>query len=251
MKLLFIFLGVVLGVILFLGILALILYGNLKSAFRKLGFNVNNLSDMTDEMARIKEENSTRARSISGMTSLLLPTIRKDFPEFNENELFSMCESSLRKIFRATEELNCDLVNDMPLIRNSVANIIEDYKNANLTVHYDDIDFHKFAISNYVRKDGVATVTVTASVGYFYKKLKDNKIIEGDVKFKKQTRYQCEYIYIYDETKVSSDAKVLAINCPNCGAAISTLGHKFCEYCGTGVKEVNLKSWELSSYEEY
>ena len=35
MKLLFIFLGVVLGVILFLGILALILYGNLKSAFRK------------------------------------------------------------------------------------------------------------------------------------------------------------------------------------------------------------------------
>ena len=251
MKLLFIFLGVVLGVILFLGIIALILYGNLKSALKKLGFNVNSLSDMSDEMARIKAEDSTRARSISGMTSLLKPTIRKDFPDFNENELFSMCESSLRKIFRSIEEQNKDYVVDMPLIRNSVSNIIEDYKNANLTVHYDDVEFHKFAISNYERKDGMATVTVSASVGYFFKKVRDNKVIEGDTKFKKQTRYQCDFIYIYDEKKVSSDAKVLAINCPNCGAAISTLGHKYCEYCGTGIKEVNLKSWEFSSYEEY
>lgn len=251
MKILVIFLGVILGIILFLGIVALILFGKLKLAFRKHGYNINSISDMTDEMVRIKEENSTQARSISGMTSLLKPTIRKDFPDFNENELYSMCESSLRKIFNAIEEQNNDYVSDMPLIRNSVSNIIEDYKNANLTVHYDDVEFHQFAIANYERKDGMATVTVTTSVGYFFKKIKEEKIIGGDTKFKKQTRYKCEFVYIYDETKVSSDAKVLAINCPNCGAAISSLGHKHCEYCGTGVKEVNLKSWELASFEEY
>ena len=251
MKLLMIFLGVIAGVIIFLGIIALVIYGNLKNAFRKLGFNVNSISDMTDEMARIKREDSTRARSISGMTDLLLPQIRRDFPEFNVNELYAMTESSLRKIFNSIEEKNKDYVNDMPLIRNSVSNIIDDYENAAITVQYDDVEFHKFAISKYERKDGVATVTVTASIGYYYKKLKNGKIIEGDTKLKKQTRYRCEIIYIYDEAKVSSDAKVLAINCPNCGAAISCLGHKHCEYCGTAIKEVNLKSWEFSSYEEY
>ena len=175
MKLLMIFLGVIAGVIIFLGIIALVIYGNLKNAFRKLGFNVNSISDMTDEMARIKREDSTRARSISGMTDLLLPQIRRDFPEFNVNELYAMTESSLRKIFNSIEEKNKDYVNDMPLIRNSVSNIIDDYENAAITVQYDDVEFHKFAISKYERKDGVATVTVTASVGYYYKKSKNGK----------------------------------------------------------------------------
>ena len=177
MKLLMIFLGVIAGVIIFLGIIALVIYGNLKNAFRKLGFNVNSISDMTDEMARIKREDSTRARSISGMTDLLLPQIRRDFPEFNVNELYAMTESSLRKIFNSIEEKNKDYVKDMPLIRNSVSNIIDDYENAAITVQYDDVEFHKFAISKYERKDGVATVTVTASIGYYYKKLKNQVVM--------------------------------------------------------------------------
>ena len=246
-----VFLGVIFGVIIFLGIIALIIYGNLKVAFQKLGFKVNSLSDMADEMNKIKAQDSERARSISGMTNLLLPTIRDDFPEFNENELYAMTESSLRSIFNALEQKNKDYVKDMPLVRTSVSNIIDDYSAASINVKYDDIEFHKFAIYKYERKDGVATVTVSTAVGYYYTKTKDGKEIEGNTKLKKQTRYQCDIIYIYDETKVSSDAKVLAINCPNCGASISSLGHKFCEYCGTGVKEVNLKSWEFSSYEEF
>lgn len=251
LKLLMILIGVILGVVLFLGIIALILYGNLKSAFRKLGFKVNNLSDMADEMNKIKREDSTRARSISGMTNLLLPTIRSDFPDFNEKELFSMTEASLRKVFNAIEEKNKDYVNDLPLIKSSVSNIIDDYSTANITVHYDDIEFHQFAIYKYEKKDGVATITVSTSIGYYFQKEKDNQIIEGDNKLKKQTRYQCNFIYIYDDTKVSNDVKTLAINCPNCGATIKALGHKYCEYCGTTIKEVNLKSWEFSSYEEF
>lgn len=251
MKLLMIFLGVILGVIIFLGIIALIIYGNIKSAFQKLGFKVNNLSDVADEMNRIKQEDSTRVRNVSGMTKLLLPTIRNDFPEFNENELYSMTETSLRKVFNSIEEKNSEYVKDMPLVRNSIANIISDHEAASISVYYDDIKFHKFAIYKYERKDGVATITVSTSIEYYYKKEQNGKIIEGDKNLKKQTRYKCDFIYIYDEKKVSSSAKVLAINCPNCGAAISTLGHKFCEYCGTGIKEVNLKSWEFSSYEEF
>lgn len=250
MKLLLIFVGVILGVIIFLGIIALIIYGNLKSTFQKLGFKVNNLGDMADKINDIKREESTRAKSISGMTNLLLPTIRSDFPDFNENELYAMTESSLRSIFNALEEKNKDYVKDMPLIKNSISNVIDDYSAASISVKYDDVEFHKFAISKYKHKDGVATVTVATSVEYYYKKMQDEKIIEGDTNLKKQTRYECDIIYIYDETKVPSGAKVLVINCPNCGASISSLGHKNCEYCGSQIKEINLRAWVLSSYNE-
>ena len=38
--------------------------------------------------------------------------------------------------------------------------------------------------------------------------------------------------------------------CPNCGAAVTSLGHKNCEYCGAVIKEVSRRVWELSSIEE-
>lgn len=42
----------------------------------------------------------------------------------------------------------------------------------------------------------------------------------------------------------------LGLNCPNCGAPISTLGHKHCEYCGSPVIEYNINVWTFSNVEE-
>ncbi len=251
MNVLAIVVGVILGVILFLGIIALILYGRVKLAMRKMGFKVNSLSDMADEVARIKEEDSTRARSISGMTSLLLPNIRKDFPDFNEQELYNKAETALRKVFSAIENKDVEELSSLPLLQSNVKKIVEDYQTSNISERYDDIHFHKFAIFQYEKKNGMATITISIALEYYYQKKKDEKILVDFTKYKKQTRYQCKFIYVYDESKVDSSAKVLAINCPNCGAAIKVLGHKFCDYCGTAVKEVNLKSWECSSYAEF
>ena len=207
------------------------------------------LRDVADEMERIRKEDSTRVKSISGMTSLLLPNIRKDFPEFNEQELFAKTESALREIFHAIEVRETkDL--SLPLLKDSIQKIIEDYESSQIRERFDDVIFHKFSIYSYDKKDGVATVTVSVALEYYYQKKKEEKVLEDFTKYKKQTRYQCQFIYVYDETKVG-DAKVLAINCPNCGAAIKVLGHKYCDYCGSAVQEVNLKSWEISSYKEF
>ncbi len=251
MQILAIILGVTLGIVLFLGIVALILYAKLKFTMRKMGFKVNSFSDMANEVAKIKEEDSTRARSISGMTSLLLPNIRKDFPDFNEQELYNKAEIALRKVFSAIENQDIEEVSNLPLLRGSVQKIIEDFETSKISERYDDIHFHKFAIYQYEKKNGMATITISVSLEYYYQKKKEEKVINDFTKYKKQTRYQCKFIYVYDETKVDSSAKVLAINCPNCGAAIRALGHKYCDYCGTTVKEVNLKSWECSSYVEF
>ena len=86
MHILAIILGVTLGIVLFLSIIALIIYGKIKLTMKKIGFKANSFSDIAEEVEKIREEDSTRARSISGMTSLLLPNIRYTYPIHNELE---------------------------------------------------------------------------------------------------------------------------------------------------------------------
>ena len=40
------------------------------------------------------------------------------------------------------------------------------------------------------------------------------------------------------------------VTCPNCGAPITNLGAKFCEYCGAGVVELNVHAWSFENIEE-
>ena len=38
--------------------------------------------------------------------------------------------------------------------------------------------------------------------------------------------------------------------CPNCGAPVTNLGAKFCEYCGAGIVELNVHAWSFENIEE-
>ena len=38
--------------------------------------------------------------------------------------------------------------------------------------------------------------------------------------------------------------------CPNCGAPVKGLGDLTCSYCGSNVKKVNLRNWEMASFKE-
>lgn len=250
MKFIIIFLGIVVGVILFLGIIAGIIWYNVKKTTKKMGLGNIKLSNITSEMDRLKSEDSNRVRSVSGMTKLLLPTIIKDFPEFNENQLYNITEDSIRTIFKAISNKDKKILSKIPLMQNSIANLIDDYKENNIDIEYSDITFYDFAIKDYSKEDGVATVSVSTSLSYYYKKSKDGKIEIND-RYKKQTRFACKFIYIYDESLVKDYEKVIVTNCPNCGAVIKSLGHKYCDYCGSQIKEINLKAWAFSSYEEY
>ena len=81
--------------------------------------------------------------------------------------------------------------------------------------------------------------------------LGDNSVKDGSKEYKYQTRYNVDLIYIQDRNKVENELDhALGINCPNCGAPLSTLGAKVCEYCGTPVVTVNLYAWTFNNVEE-
>ena len=223
----------------------------IRNTARQFGFNnINNLADIKREVDQIKSQESERKRSVSGMTSLLLPQIVNDFPEFNENYIYNKTENSLRIIFDAINDLDPTELKKLPLLKEGLEKTIEDYKSNGIIVKYSDIVFHDFAIKDYNKLNGVATVTVCSTLEYYYSK-EHNSVTQSDNRYKKQTRYACKFIYIYDESKMKGSSKIFGMNCPNCGAAIRVLGHKYCEYCGSQIGEINLKAWEFSSYNEY
>ena len=62
-----------------------------------------------------------------------------------------------------------------------------------------------------------------------------------------QTICKCEYCG--SSVKIKWEGGAMP-NCPNCGAPISTLGSKVCEYCGTPIVELNIYAWTFSNIEE-
>jgi len=248
MKLLVIFLGVIIGIVLFLLIIALIIWSKIKLSARKLGLGNIDFKTFIDEIKKGMHEANYNQKHISGMTRLLIPNIEKDFKTFNESELYNKTETGLRSIFNSLEKK--EVSNDLPLLKNQIYETIKDYNSSGISVKYDDIVFHEFALKKYYKKDGVATIKVQTSLEYYFKKEKGKKIVENYSNYKKQTRYTVDFIYVYDITQVKDYTRVVGVHCPNCGAPLTKLGDKICDYCHTGVEDLNLKNWEMSSFHE-
>ena len=246
--LLIIFLGVVLGVIVFLGLLYLILKSKIKELLASFGYN--NISSLKDEINQGEIEAKTNHKHVTGMTKLLIPKIVKDFPNFSETEFYNKVETSLMLVFSSLEDKKLKTNEDLILVKDKIEEQIEDFKDSKVSVKYDDVRFHRHALKYYTNKDGVLNISVSTSLEYYYTKTKDGKVIEEYKDYKKQTRYTTEFIYIYNPDKIVKNQTLIGINCPNCGAPVKDLGKKVCRYCGSGLEDINLKSWHISLYKE-
>lgn len=246
-------LGVIIGFIvvaIVICVVIFIIYKKVTSTITEtIGMeNLNEIKNAAKNVKNLKDEEYTREKNVSGMTKLLEPEILKDFPEFNKDLLFSTVERELRKIFnclesKSTESLKDDL--DSIIILPKVKEQIEDMKTTNTEVKFDDVEFHRHAIKKYLKSKGIATIETSTTLEYYYY---NNKKENNNLK--KQTRYTCEFIYIYDETKFDEKQNVFSISCPNCGAPIMGLKNQICDYCMTKVHPINLKLWKMSSYKE-
>lgn len=218
-------------------IIALVIRAKTKKLLRTF-FNASSIKEAFENNE--KDINET-PKSVSSMDSLYLSRIKKDFPELNINELKSESERVITDTLNAIEKKDTEALISSKKVNSYIKSKIDDLKDANAI--YDHIKVHKTVVSNYEKSSSVATITLASSVEYFYKK-------DDEVGKKVQTRFKCEYIYIIDSEKVGN-VKALGLNCPNCGAPIKTLGHKYCEYCSTGIVDIVKKNWIINNIKEY
>lgn len=194
--------------VLFLAVAILALAGSLWHFYRRAKRTAKDLfgTDSLSTLVQTREaEQANTPKSVSGMTSLYVPQIQKDFPELNWVELKGIAENHLRQYMKEHNLLSPHI--------------------------------HKTEIRTYLKQSGTCSIVFQSAVQYF----------SGTKKV--QTRFNTHMIYVQDAVEYGV-ASGLGLSCPHCGGAISSLGAKRCEYCGSEIIPINIHVWELYKIEE-
>ena len=208
----------------------------------------------TDDLARALEQTKLEAsktpKSISDVTSIKLPVIAKDFPEFNIGDMKARAENVAVSYLRAIDELNPAILSEGgPELKTALTGRIEELKSEGKREHFEQVTAHKTGLTDYRKGEGRCIAVFKTSVqAVHFLKDEEGKLISGDEKYTEQFVVETELVYIQDAVEAAKETDgSLSLNCPNCGAPITNLGNKFCEYCGTAVKEINIKVWNFES----
>lgn len=223
---------------------------NKARQFSKSLWGTDNLAEGMEQM---KREYASTPKSVSAMTSLLLPKIVSDFPDFQYDEMKERAKNLLITYLRAVSEHRQGLLQDgNEELHQKLQNHLEMLSAKGLKERYEQIRIHRTEISQYRNTDGRCIITFQSSCEYYHYITDDTgNVIEGKKDLKYQTKYNIDLIYIQDRNLVNNELdQALGLTCPNCGAPISSLGAKVCEYCETPVIELNIRVWSFSNLEE-
>lgn len=189
-------------------------------------------------------------KSVAAMTRIFEPQIMRDFPEFSWGEFKHKSENMLVSALLAISAENpARCVDGADDIKRQVKNIIEDNRARGISETYSDITIHQTEIADYKKTNGKCVITIQSALGCLYEKRQDGKLIKGDDRYKTQTKYNIELVYVQDVEKVGTGTAIGTV-CPQCGGPIRTLGAKFCEYCGSGITPINIRTWSLHKFYE-
>lgn len=246
---------VTLAIIAAILVVILVLVLVIRNKVRQFSREVFGTSSLSQGLQNQKEELAETPRSVSSMTRIYLPQILRDFPEFNLEEYIQKANTVLKDYLIAIQSKtpleNKDANNDLV---KQVDNIISDLNNQNKTQHFNSMVIHDTQVAKYKKSKGLVEITFQSAIEYYcYATDENGKITYGDKNLKTQTAYDICLVYIQDVDKVNEHNKgnsSVGLNCPNCGAPIKNMGRKFCEYCGTGIKEINIYSWKFNRINE-
>lgn len=206
--------------------------------FKRKYFATTDLKSILQQEKMMDEE---IPKSLSSLDNLYLEQIEKDFPQLNINELKSEAERIILQCYRAIEKKDIKyLKEDNAKIKEFVINKIKDTKDLHLS--YKDMKIHKTVISKYENRKSISTIYFQTAFQYQYKEKNTEYIL-------KQDRITTEYIYIINESKLPKNIRAIGLNCPNCGAPITTLSHKTCSYCGSQIIDIVKKSFTINNIE--
>jgi len=240
--------------ILLLIIIAAIFGGVLYTKHKAKEFSraVFGTEDLSAGIRQMKQEYATTPKSVSAMTSLLLPKIVSDFPDFEYDEMKERAENLLTQYLQAVTHQNTAILTDgNSELKQQLENHIQMLSAKGLQEHFDRIKIHRTEIHQYKKTDGRCIITFQSALECYHYITDSSSILEGSKEYKYQTKYNTDLIYIQDRNLLENVADhALGVNCPNCGAPLSSLGAKKCEYCGTPVIEINIHAWSFSDVRE-
>lgn len=187
------------------------------------------MSDLKYAINSSKEaENNPDPRTVFGATSIYLPKILKDHPDYDNNEVISAIRVFFKEYFMVKYREADDFTESN--VDRLIVNMIN---RSDLPKGVSEVVVHNTAISMYSKSTESATVTYQVAVGYRL----DGKPVEE--------RYKLEYSM---KLKYDTEEKVSLI-CDRCGGPIESLAVRVCPYCGTGIAKTTRFAWKFRSVE--
>ena len=210
-------------------------------------------SDIIKGYNEQKKKLSETPRSVHSLTGIYLPEILRDFPEFDAEHYRMGAQAVVRAYLNAIAAgSTATLPQDITLaLKNEIVEIIEGLAENGQKQFFNQPVIHDAQIARYIKDGKSVTILYSVSVGvYSYVEDQNGELISGDRDNKLQTIFDVGLLYVQDAVEMGVSGEALGLTCPNCGAPVRNLGQKFCEYCGTGVIEVNTRVWKFNSVRE-
>ena len=192
-------------------------------------------------------------KSLSGMTSIYLPQILRDFPEFNWKEFQQKTENMVKSALRAIDARDeALLVDASEELRRQIGFKVAELKGSGQREYFRNITVHQTEIAHYQKEGGTCAILVQSAVGCLhYTENAAGELVSGSRERRVQTKYNTELVYIQDPERYGQAAGgAVGVSCPNCGAPVTRLGSKFCEYCGSGLREISVRVWSINKITE-
>lgn len=244
---------IVLTLILAILLAGFIAVGKIKEKIRSFSRLAWGTDSVTKGIEKMQMEYAATPKSVSAMTSLYLPKITADFPEFKYDEMKNRAENVLVFYLLGKDKEDAALLKDgNQELKDKLRSEIDMNRDAGRKEHFESIDIHRMEIAAYQKRKGRCIITFQAAVQYYgYTIDQSGKIVKGSKERLTQSKYNVDLIYIQNRELIEDERDyALGLNCPNCGAPIAGLGAKVCEYCGTPVVELNIKVWTFSDVRE-
>lgn len=222
------------------------------NAVKDVSKAVYGTENIAEGIKRQNFEASITPRNISNMTSVYLPQIQKDFPEFHYDEMRERAKNVLTSYLYCIDNGDPSKLSEgTQELKNAIVMHLQLLNDRNYEEHFERMKIHKCELSKYIKKDGRCTVTFQASIQYYHYILEGDKMKTGRKDQLTQSKYEINLVYIQDRDMIEKAGEAsLGLTCPNCAAPISNLGAKHCIYCGTPVVEFNIHAWNFASIKE-
>lgn len=221
-------LGVIVGILL----LGLAAYGAARRKVRVFSRQAFGTSSLMEGLRRAQQEAEETPRSLSGGDRIYRKQILRDFPDFNLPLAKSYAERCVTDFLSAVEKGDA-----APLAGKYAEKItalarsrIEDARNKGEPAVFDRLQFYNTTVARYTQEGYDRVIRFQTAFSYYNRK-----------GAKVQAKYELHYAF----TLRGEGAPLSGLRCDYCGAPLSSVGEKVCEYCGNALVAVLDQTWRF------
>ena len=220
----------------------------LRQKLREFSRTVFGTDSLREGLERQQLELSETPKSLSSMTRVYLPQIARDFPEFDWPEMRERAENVTRSWLAALDAHSAGRLSEGSVeLREELRQVLAGHEAADTREHYKNVRIHGCEIARYRKERGVCAITFQIALESVHTVEQGGRVIRGRADLKEQSVWETEAAYVQNRDTAGQSDGAAGVRCPFCGAPVTSLGAKTCEYCGGAVAELNIRAWQFQN----